>query len=184
MKAIIASDIHGSAQATELLDARIKAENPDLLFLLGDLLYHGPRNALPHDYDTMRIAELLNQYKDIIIAVRGNCDAEVDQWVLDFSLSDASACYYDEDTGINFVLSHGHHVGMIASEPLESMPPHCAFLSGHTHIKTLEVKNGVLCVNPGSTSIPNDGVASYASYTNGLFELKTLEGEILQSCKW
>ncbi len=180
MKIVIASDLHGSAQAVRALDLRIKAESPDYIFLLGDLLYHGPRNSLPPDYDTMCCAEILNSYAEKIVCVRGNCDAEVDQWVLDFSIRDDVAYFFDEETGVNFVLSHGHRPGLIASEPLESMPEHCAFLSGHTHVKQLEMKAGVLLVNPGSTSIPKDGCASYATYDAGRFALKNLDGEVLK----
>ena len=107
MKFIIASDIHGSAFWCGRLMDLVKKENPDKLILLGDLLYHGPRNDLPRDYCPKQVIPMLSEYKDIIIAVRGNCEAEVDQMVLPFPcLADFSQLLVD---GKTFYLTHGHH---------------------------------------------------------------------------
>lgn len=107
MKYLIASDIHGSAYWTELLCAAIESEQPDRIVLLGDLLYHGPRNDLPRDYAPKRVIPLLNALADRIIAVRGNCDAEVDQMVLDFPVMADYATLFDE-AGRELFLTHGH----------------------------------------------------------------------------
>ena len=106
MKYLIASDIHGSAYWTERLCAAIESEQPDRIVLLGDLLYHGPRNDLPRDYAPKRVIPLLNALADRIIAVRGNCDAEVDQMVLDFPVMADYATLFDE-TGRELFLTHG-----------------------------------------------------------------------------
>ncbi len=158
MKLIIASDIHGSLKYTKKLEELFIAENPDKIILLGDILYHGPRNALPEDYETMAVAEILNKYTDKIIAVRGNCDAEVDNMVTDFSLSK------DYDTinldGNLFYLTHGHlfdkYIDLIGNN-------YC--LCGHTHIYNLDGKK----LNPGSVGIPK----LYPEHTCFIYENKT-----------
>lgn len=181
MKLLIASDIHGSADAAIAIADRVKAEKPDRIVLLGDLLYHGPRNPLPAGYDPMRVAGILNGWKDRIVAVRGNCDSEVDQMVLEFSCrSDYTLVEAD---GHLLHLSHGHLPGN-APDDLPPLPEGSAFVSGHTHVKKLERSGGVLLVNPGSPSLPKDGVPSYALYENGVFSLKTLDGEVLASMGW
>ena len=110
MKYLIASDIHGSAYWAERLVAAIESQQPDRIVLLGDLLYHGPRNDLPRDYAPKRVIPLLNALADRIIAVRGNCDAEVDQMVLDFPVMADYATLFDE-TGRELFLTHGHVFG-------------------------------------------------------------------------
>ena len=170
MKLVIASDIHGSALCTELLMQRVEEEQPDRIVLLGDLLYHGPRNPLPEGHGPMRVAELLNAQREWIIAVRGNCDAEVDQMVLDFPCMDDFAKL--EDEGRTLFFTHGH---VFSPDEHPALCEGDFFFSGHTHVKTNDVRNGVTYVNPGSTSLPKDGSRSFAVYDNGEVVLKELE---------
>ena len=152
MKLIIASDIHGSAYWCRKLCDLIEQEQPDKLVLLGDLLYHGPRNDLPRGYAPKEVIPMLSQYRDKIIAVRGNCEAEVDQMVLPFPcMAEFSQLYTN---GKTFYLTHGHHHNPDSLPPL---PEGSVFLSGHTHVKLDVLRQGVRCLNPGSVSIPKDG---------------------------
>ena len=176
MKLLIASDLHGSASAVRALARRVEDEEPDRIVLLGDLLYHGPRNDLPEGYAPKEVVGLLNGLADRIVAVRGNCDAEVDQMVLDFPCM-ADYALVDVD-GRELYLTHGH------LDLAPRLRPGSAFLSGHTHVKTLEERDGVLYVNPGSASIPKDGCASYATYEQGVFALKALDGATLRTRSW
>ena len=171
MKLIIASDIHGSAYWCGRLCELIEAENPDKIVLLGDLLYHGPRNDLPREYAPKQVIPMLSKYADRIIAVRGNCEAEVDQMVLPFPcLADFSEIYAD---GRVFYLTHGHHHN---PDNLPPLPAGSVFLYGHTHVKFDEDRNGIRCLNPGSVSIPKDGSNSCLIYENGKFSFRILEG--------
>lgn len=181
MKFVIASDLHGAAPAVRALMERIDRETPDRVLLLGDLLYHGPRNDLPEGYAPKEVLATLNGIAERIVAVRGNCDAEVDQMVLDFPcLSDFSQVWAD---GHLLHLSHGHLAGNSPDRP-PALPQGSALLTGHTHIKRLELVDDVMYVNPGSTSIPKDGCASYAVYDNGTFALKKLDGKTLLEAGW
>ena len=164
MKLIIASDIHGSAYWCGRLVELVEAQNPDKLILLGDLLYHGPRNDLPRDYAPKKVIPMLSALAEKIIAVRGNCEAEVDQMVLPFPcMADFSQLYLD---GRSFYLTHGHHANPDALPPL---PRGSVFLSGHTHVKLDEERGGIRCLNPGSVSIPKDGSHSCLIYEGGNF---------------
>ena len=164
MKLLIASDIHGSAYWCEKLMALAESDQPDKLVLLGDLLYHGPRNDLPRDYAPKKVIPMLSAWKDKIIAVRGNCEAEVDQMVLPFPcLADFSQLLVDDKC---LYLTHGHHAN---PENLPPLPEGSIFLSGHTHVKIDEVHNGIRCLNPGSVSIPKDGSHSCLLYEDGVF---------------
>ena len=162
MKYLIASDIHGSAYWTERLVTAIDSEQPDRIVLLGDLLYHGPRNDLPRDYAPKRVIPLLNALADRIIAVRGNCDAEVDQMVLDFPVMADYATLFDE-TGRELFLTHGHVFGAGMHNSVDhapALPEGSALVYGHTHIKVNEASEehpGLWLFNPGSVSIPNIG---------------------------
>ncbi|MCI6999189.1 MAG: phosphodiesterase [Clostridiales bacterium] len=170
MKLIIASDIHGSAFWCGKLMELVDREQPDKLVLLGDLLYHGPRNDLPRDYAPKQVIPMLSDLKDIIIAVRGNCEAEVDQMVLPFPCM-AEFCELLLD-GKTFYLTHGHHAN---PDNLPPLPEGSVFLFGHTHVKMDEVRSGIRCLNPGSVSIPKDGSHSCLVYENGEFSVKILE---------
>ena len=169
MKLLIASDIHGSAYWCGRLMEEIEKENPDRVILLGDLLYHGPRNDLPRDYAPKQVIPMLSGIKDKIVAVRGNCEAEVDQMVLPFPcLADYAELLVD---GMLFHLSHGHHQN---PENLPPLPEGSVFLFGHTHVKLDKMVGGVRCLNPGSLSIPKDGSHSYLICENGNFSFKIL----------
>ncbi len=171
MKLIIASDIHGSAHWCGKLMEVIEAERPDKVVLLGDLLYHGPRNDLPRDYAPKEVIPMLSSLKDKIIAVRGNCEAEVDQMVLPFPcLADFALLHCD---GRTMYLTHGHHASPENLPPLEEGS---VFLYGHTHVKRDEVVAGIRCINPGSVSIPKDGSHSCMVYEDGAFSVRILEG--------
>ena len=143
MKAIIASDIHGNLKYMNKLDELIQRENPDKIILLGDLYYHGPRNPVPSEYDTMAVCKILNKYKDKIISVRGNCDAEVDNMISDFEVSKD----YEEITldGIKFFITHGH-----LFSKLDDIIKDSYVFCGHTHVYDLSNKK----INPGSVGIP------------------------------
>ena len=170
MKFIIASDIHGSAFWCEKLTALVERENPDKLILLGDLLYHGPRNDLPRGYAPKQVIPMLSKYADRIIAVRGNCEAEVDQMVLPFPcMAEFSQLLAD---GKTFYLTHGHHHN---PDDLPPLTEGSIFLSGHTHVKLDEVRQGIRCLNPGSVSIPKDGSHSCMVYKNRNFSFVILE---------
>ena len=170
MKLIIASDIHGSAFWCRRLCDLVEQEQPDKLILLGDLLYHGPRNDLPRNYAPKQVIPMLSQHKDRIIAVRGNCEAEVDQMVLPFPCMADYAQLLVE--GTTFYLTHGHHN---SPDNLPPLPEGSILLSGHTHVKLDEIRNGIRCLNPGSVSIPKDGSHSCLVYENKTFSFRILE---------
>ena len=171
MKWMIASDIHGSAYYCRKLLEAYTEEGADRLLLLGDILYHGPRNDLPRDYAPKKVIPMLSALAEKIIAVRGNCEAEVDQMVLPFPcMADFSQLLVD---GKTFYLTHGHHAN---PQNLPPLPRDSVFLSGHTHVKLDEEAGGIRCLNPGSVSIPKDGSHSYLIYEDGNFSFRVLEG--------
>ena len=182
MKFLIASDIHGSAYWAERLMAAIEAEQPDRIILLGDLLYHGPRNDLPRDYAPKRVIPLLNDLSKSgrVIAVRGNCEAEVDQMVLEFPCMSDSALVMDSD-GRELFCTHGHVFGAGMHNSVDNapvLPAGSALVYGHTHIKVNEESQkhpGLWLFNPGSVSIPKDGTHSYGIYEDGSFRHVVLE---------
>lgn len=167
MKLVIASDIHGSAKYCRMLLAAFSKEKAEKLLLLGDILYHGPRNPLPEEYAPQKVADMLGAIKDKIICVRGNCDSEVDQMVLPFPiLSDYAVVFAD---GKTMYLSHGHR---------EVPPMQCGdiYLTGHTHVPMNAVeKEGYLHLNPGSVSLPKENSSrGYILFDNGNFIFKKL----------
>ena len=166
----IASDIHGSAfWCRKMLDAFVSS-GADRLILLGDILYHGPRNDLPEEYDPKAVIAMLAPLKEKILAVRGNCEAEVDQMVLTFPcMADYALLECD---GKTMYLTHGHH---FSPEKLPPLADGSIFLSGHTHVKLDAVYDGIRCLNPGSVSIPKDGSHSCIVYENGEFTFRILE---------
>ncbi len=182
MKFLIASDIHGSAYWAERLMAAIEAEQPDRIIFLGDLLYHGPRNDLPRDYAPKRVIPLLNDLAKSgrVIAVRGNCEAEVDQMVLEFPCMSDSALVMDSD-GRELFCTHGHVFGAGMHNSVDNapvLPAGSALVYGHTHIKVNEESQkhpGLWLFNPGSVSIPKDGTHSYGIYEDGSFRHVVLE---------
>ena len=169
MKFVIASDIHGSAYWCEKLLALAEREKPDKLILLGDILYHGPRNDLPQGYAPKQVIPMLSAWKDKILCVRGNCEAEVDQMVLPFPCMADYAVVEGEKT---LFLTHGHHWN---PEKLPPLATGSVLLYGHTHVKKDEIVNGIRCLNPGSVSIPKDGSHSCMIYEDGTFRVCLLE---------
>ena len=174
MKLMIASDIHGSAFYCEQLIEAFKRENPDKILLLGDILYHGPRNDLPEGYAPKKVIELLNPLKAHILCVRGNCDTEVDQMVLDFPVLADYAVICDGD--VTMYATHGH----IYNE--QKLPPFSngtVLLNGHTHVPKCTEHEDYTYINPGSVSIPKENSEhSYMIYENKKFEWKNLAGEV------
>ncbi len=173
-KFIIASDIHGSAFWCDKLLAFAEKVQPDKLLLLGDLLYHGPRNPLPTGYAPKEVFEMLNAVKDKILCVRGNCDSEVDQMVLEFPvLADYAMLFVG---GKKFYLTHGHLSGEHNPPPLQEGE---ILLNGHTHdpvCKTLE--NGIVYANCGSVALPKVGTPhSCILFEKGEFVWIDLETE-------
>ena len=174
MKLIFASDIHGSSYYANLLIEEYKKEKADKLILLGDVLYHGPRNALPKDYQPMEVVNLLNQYKDEIICVRGNCDSEVDQMVLEFPIM-ASYTQLVVDN-FTFFLTHGH----LFEASNFNKGNNFIYVYGHTHIPVVEKKD-IVILNPGSIALAkNDMPNSYAIYENRKIIIKTFDNKVIK----
>ena len=180
MKYMFASDVHGSAYYCRLMLEKYKEEQAERLVLLGDLLYHGPRNDLPKEYAPKEVIKMLNGMKNDIYAVRGNCEAEVDQMVLEFPILADYAVIPTADRLI--YATHGHHFNLNALPPMQ---PGDILLHGHTHIPAWEpFGDGNLYLNPGSVSIPKENSEhSYMICENGVFEWKNLEGEGYQIWK-
>ena len=171
---LIASDLHGSAYYTERLVDAFAREGADRLLLLGDILYHGPRNDLPLGYDPKRVIALLNPLADRITSVRGNCDAEVDQMVLNFPLmADYEAVTVDRQL---LFLTHGHLYDNQIPPPVQDGD---IVLQGHTHVPLCQhTPGGWWLLNPGSVSIPKENSPhSYLLLQDGTFYWKTLGGE-------
>ena len=171
MKLIIASDIHGSAHWCAKVVEAFKKEGADRLILLGDILYHGPRNPLPEEYAPQKVVELLTPLADRIICVRGNCDSEVDQMVLPFNCSSDYATVFVD--GLNIHLSHGHR-------PIPPMHKGDVYLTGHTHVPLNAVEGeGYIHLNPGSASLPKeDSWHGYIVYDRKTFLFKDFDGQI------
>ena len=169
------SDSHGVFAALQALRKRIEADAPDLVCFLGDALYHGPRNGVPQDYDGARAAEEFNAIADKIVAVRGNCDAEIDQLMLSFPMLGPYATV--QVGGVRLFLSHGHIWG--PDEQLPPLPAGAIVATGHTHVPIARQVNGIWCFNPGSISIPKGGsVSSYALLDGRTLSLRRLaDGE-------
>ena len=171
VKWLIASDIHGSAYYCELLLERLQKEGADSVLLLGDLLYHGPRNDLPRDYDPKRVIGMLNGISDQIFCVRGNCEAEVDQMVLDFPVM-AEFCLLTLGKRRIFA-THGH---IYNNGALPKLRPGDVLLHGHTHVPALKELGSHIYINPGSVSIPKEeSPHSYMTLEEGCFLWKELE---------
>jgi len=177
MKFLICSDIHGSAYYCRILLDRIKEEKADRVLLLGDILYHGPRNDLPKDYNPKAIIELLNNMKDEILCVRGNCEAEVDQMVLSFPVLADYCIINDCDTTI--FATHGHKYNKDNLPPLKKGD---ILLNGHTHVPKCTDHENYIYMNPGSVSIPKENSHhGYILYENNTFTWKDFDGNILNT---
>lgn len=176
MKWMIASDIHGSAYWCRKLIEKYREEQADRLILLGDVLYHGPRNDLPDEYAPKKVIAMLNEIKDEILCVRGNCEAEVDQMVLDFPVL---ADYALLDLGDKMIyLTHGH---IYNESKLPPMKKGDILLHGHTHVAKCIEHESYVYMNPGSVSIPKeDSRHGYMSLENGKFLWKDFDGNVLK----
>ena len=148
MKLLIASDLHGGAESCAALCEIFQNSGADRLVLLGDVLYHGPRNDLPGGYAPKKVIPMLGAMADKIVCVRGNCDAEVDDMVLDFDVLSAHKTLTDGD--LCMYLHHGHHA-------LPDLAPGTVVLYGHTHLVEHHEENGLYFFNPGSVTIPKGG---------------------------
>lgn len=175
MKLMFAGDIHGSFYYCAKIKEIYEKENAEKLILLGDLLYHGPRNDLPRDYNPKKVIELLKGMKKELLCVRGNCDTEVDQMVLEFPIMADYTILYE--AGRMWFLTHGHiynnaHLPMLKDGDL--------LIHGHTHVQAFEKHEGYTYINPGSVSIPKNGNEnSYMIYEDGVFTIKNLEGDTI-----
>lgn len=174
MKLLIASDIHGSAYYCKKLIEAYEHENADKLLLLGDILYHGPRNDLPREYEPKAVIAMLNAMKDKILCVRGNCDTEVDQMVLEFPcMADYAVFSLDGQT---VYATHGHVYNEAKLPPITEGD---ILLYGHTHIPKCEKHDKFIYMNPGSVSIPKDNSYNgYIIYEDKIFLWKDFDGNI------
>lgn len=176
MKYVFASDIHGSVYYTKALLEKFNESKAEKLILLGDLLYHGPRNDLPKDYAPKEVIAMLNPLKDKIYAVRGNCEAEVDQMVLDFPVMATYALLVLNR--VTFYATHGH---IYNPENLPPINPGEALIYGHVHLPIAEKRGDIYILNPGSTSIPKGGnPSSYAVLEDKHFQILTFDGQVIK----
>ena len=179
MRFLIASDIHGSAKATRQILYCFEVEKAERLILLGDLLYHGPRNDYPEEYQTKEVTALLNACKNPPFCVRGNCDAEVDQMVLNFPMM-ADYALLALPKGRTAFLTHGHLFHQ------EHLPPHCKgdlLIHGHTHVHGIWPLEDCAYVNPGSAALPKENQApTYLLLDDEKLQIKELyTGKILKT---
>ena len=183
MKIIFLSDIHGSVPALKAVMQYFDSHGYDLLVLLGDLLNYGPRNGLPDGLDAPTVCDLLNTKADKIVAVRGNCDSEVDQMLLHFPTQGTYSLLVEG--GKRFFLTHGH----IYNEQHLPPAPACeVFVYGHTHLHRLEEADPAtrrpIILNPGSPTFPKGGNApTFATYADGLLALRTLDGKPVKTLR-
>ncbi|MBR4359998.1 MAG: phosphodiesterase [Clostridia bacterium] len=173
MKLFIASDLHGSAHYCRKMLRAFEREAAERMILLGDILYHGPRNDLPRDYAPKEVIAMLNPYRNIILCVRGNCDTEVDQMVLDFPILADYA--WIEAQGRALFATHGHVYNTAHLPPLRKGD---ILLHGHTHMPAWEDHGDYRYFNPGSVSIPKaQSPHSCMTLERGVFQWKDLDGK-------
>lgn len=179
MSILIASDIHGSAEAVQALRDKVIKFQPELLLLLGDILYHGPRNPLPGAYGPKDVAGLFRDFPVSIMAVKGNCDSEVDEMVLPFPLAESAWLSVD---GLRIMAQHGHRLPEISSSAsLPWLSPGTIILSGHTHIPLNRARADLTLWNPGSTTLPKGGYPpSYAILEAGVFTVYDFDDRAIE----
>ena len=178
MKLMFASDIHGSAYYCEKMLEAFKNEKAERLILLGDILYHGPRNDLPKGYDPKAVIKMLNENKADLICIRGNCDCDVDQMVLEFPIMAENMIIYAGERMC--WLSHGH----VINPQNNMLKKGDILINGHTHVPALDMSGDVGYLNPGSVSIPKNGSKNgYMIFENNEFVLKSLDGEVVDRVK-
>ncbi|WP_373898146.1 phosphodiesterase [Haloimpatiens sp. FM7315] len=174
MKLFFISDIHGSAKYLRKALKAYEKEKAQYIVILGDELYHGARNPLPEEYNPKEVTRILNEYKDKIMAVRGNCDSEVDQMVIEYPImSDYSIILYN---GKRLFLTHGH---IYNKDNLPNISNGDVLIYGHTHVPVADKINGISIINPGSITFPKENTPHcYGILEDNKFCIKTLEGEI------
>ena len=171
MRYLIVSDIHGGYNGTKLIYDLYSSGKFDLIIILGDILYHGPRNDLPADYKPKECIKLLNELKDYIVAIRGNCDAYVDEMVLDFKFNDSMDLKIN---GLNAHLEHGHFLDSYNGNS-------DIVLYGHTHILKIEKKDNKIYFNPGSITLPkNNTPKTYAIWDEHTIEIISVDGKVIE----
>jgi len=176
MKLFFVSDIHGSPFYLKQVLEDFKKEKADYIVILGDHLYHGARNPLPREYNPKEVAQLLNEFSDKIIAVRGNCDSEVDEMVLEFPMMSTYSTVLHN--GRRLFLTHGH---IYHENNLPNLREGDALIYGHTHIPKLDKKGNVYIINPGSITFPKENNPnSYGILENNTFKIKDLNGNIFK----
>ena len=181
MKLLIASDIHGDAVCCQKILDEASARGVDKIILLGDILYHGPRNDLPENYAPKKVIEMLNKVSEKLLCIKGNCEAEVDGMVLSFPVLSDFGWIHDGEMGVTMYLSHGHKYN---PDNLPPLPSGAVFLYGHTHLLGFCKRDNILCLNPGSVSLPKGGnPKSFAIYEDGKFSIFTLDGQLIDSRK-
>jgi putative phosphoesterase len=176
MKLFIISDIHGSLYYLQKAMDAYQKEEADYIIILGDILYHGARNPIPINYNTIEVAALLNQYTEKIIAVRGNCDSQIDELVLDFPIE---ATYSVILTNYRRVfLTHGH---VYNSDNLPKLSSGDILFHGHTHLPAIDKKEDIHIINPGSITSPKeDNPNSYGILEENIIEIKSLDGAVFK----
>lgn len=173
MKLVIASDIHGSAYYAQKVKDAFERENGDLLVLLGDIYYHGPRNPFPRDYAPMQVAEIFNALKDRLLVIKGNCDSEVDATISEFDFNEFSQIVAD---GLKVTLTHGHKFNKDAM-PVNAGDVMCY---GHFHTGFITQVGDTVVANAGSVSLPKDGTpSSYLTLDKGNLTLKDIDGNVI-----
>ena len=175
---LIGSDIHGSLKYAKIFFSKVEKYNPKKILLCGDFYYNGARNVPPEEYSPKEVVVLCNRYASKIIACKGNCESEVDQWVSSFPISDMNTLYFFDK---EIVMTHGHHYSF------DNLPvcPGDIFLQGHTHIGVLEKKGDLILANPGSISLPKDGHHSYMVMNEeGIGLLDLLTDEVYKEIKF
>jgi putative phosphoesterase len=178
MKYLIVSDIHGSLPPLQQVLNYFERMEMDILIILGDILNYGPRNGIPEGLNPIGIAERLNAMSSKIIAIRGNCDSEVDQMLLHFPIM---ADYtFIVDNGVRIFLTHGH---VYNEQNLPNIP--CdALIYGHTHRQKLEMNNRTVVCNTGSITFPKDGnPPTFATYSDGTLRMHHINGSIIKEIK-
>lgn len=177
MKLFIASDIHGSKYYAEKLIERFHAENADMMALLGDIYYHGPRNPLPKNYAPMEVANLLNNIKDKLVVIKGNCDSEVDQMISQFTFTEMAKIVVDNAV---VTLTHGHKFNK------DAMPEYAGdvLAYGHFHINFMQRVGDTLVINPGSVSLPKENsVHGYITIEKNIVSQYDIDGNKIMSQK-
>ena len=172
MKILVVSDIHGSSYYANKINEIYLKERPDKIILLGDLYYHGPRNPLPKDYNPMEVSEILNSLKQVILCTKGNCDAEVDEMISEFEFRDNVELNIN---GLKFFFTHGHKYN------IDNIPENINVLVyGHFHTGFIKEKDGVICVNSGSISLPKDNTKnSYLIIDDREIILKDIDQKVI-----